>query len=235
MLAKESQKSRLVLPPWLDTIVAQKDHRMPVVGQNDPTVLLGLCKPLAATNSTVIDYKSLLCIPQLLWTLSIDFFNLHSSPPPPTLTFIPWWNLNKASRTFLFKVWPSDHQQQQHVAVRSIDHAPSPTCPQNQNLHLIRLPGGLYIHWSWRCTVISRFKLLTGAIQLWSCCIPPSIGWESGTRGICHMFIHLVSVPWVSFQDSHFLLDPGSYSEAQTLWLASNLLISYPISGGRVW
>lgn len=103
--------------PFLDTITAQSGQRTPILEQQDPTDLLGCCKPLAATHCTVTDYKSLLCVPQLLWTLSTDFFNLHSTPPPPTLTFILWWTPNKASSTLLLKVWCSGYHYQHHLGI----------------------------------------------------------------------------------------------------------------------
>lgn len=52
MIVKESQKSGLVLPPLLDTTIALRDQRMPVLGQHDAIVLLGPSKPLDATNSS---------------------------------------------------------------------------------------------------------------------------------------------------------------------------------------
>lgn len=52
MIVKESQKSGIVLPPLLDTTIALRDQRMPVLGQHDAIVLLGPSKPLDATNSS---------------------------------------------------------------------------------------------------------------------------------------------------------------------------------------
>lgn len=86
-LPKESQESRFLLPPFLDTLIIQRDQRMPVLGQHDPRYFLRFCESLAATDWTVTGSKSLLCVVLLLWPLSTDFFNLDSTSPPLTLIF----------------------------------------------------------------------------------------------------------------------------------------------------
>ena len=48
MLLKESQESRFLLPPFLDSIIIQRHQKMPVPGQHDHIYLLGFCEPLAA-------------------------------------------------------------------------------------------------------------------------------------------------------------------------------------------